>query len=203
VLANGAFSQTHSGTTDRVALDHEVVAIGNDLVFLPYARRFPDGLSLYPQLSGSYRVGGISSNGQFALRNSTWCAGALAGGYVIPAVLGNDLLLYSVQDGNDYGSPLSFSRLVLGGWAQLSTFQQPSNFIPYACWGQLKTKYELPEGFFSRGWSEIVPTANGTLMHNPDDGATVVGSFNADGTFSQLSYNLLDVGYWKVINMTE
>src|SRR5262245_17127291 len=44
VLANGAFSQTHSGATS-VTLDHEVVAIGDDLVFLPYARRFPDGRS--------------------------------------------------------------------------------------------------------------------------------------------------------------
>jgi hypothetical protein len=208
VLANGTFSQTHSGIADKSPIYGfrcEVVAIGNDLVFLSYAR---EGLApglLDRQFSGHHIVGGISNNGQFARRNSTWCAAALAGGYIIPVVLGNDLLLYSVWDGNDYGYglPWHFSRLVLGGWAQLSTFQQPSDFIPYACWGQLKTKYELPEGFFSRGWSRIVPTANGTLMHNPDDGATVVGSFNADGTFSQLSYNLLDVGYTKVINLTE
>jgi hypothetical protein len=206
VLASGAFSQTHNGIADIASgesMSYEVVAIGNDLVFLPYARNALQPGLLHKQFSGHYSVGGISSNGQFTRRNSTWCAAALAGGHIIPVVLGNDLLLYSVWDGNDYGSTSSFSRVALGGWAQLSTFQQPSNFIPYACWGQLKTKYELPEGFFSRGWSRIVPTANGTLMHNPDDGATVVGSFNADGTFSQLSYNLLDVGYAKVINLTE
>jgi hypothetical protein len=205
ILSNGIFLQTHSGSIN-VGLGNNVIAIGSDLVFMPYPYLGLAGYSLYPQVSGRHRVGGIDSNGQFELRNSTWCAAALAGGNIIPVVLGNDLLLYSVQDG---GSPSPypyenlFSRLVLGGWAQINTFQQPSDFTPYACWGQLKTKYEFPEGFFSRGWSKILPTANGVLMHNPGDGAIVVGSFNADGAFSQISYNLIDTGYTMVIKMTE
>lgn len=204
ILPNGVFSQTHSGNTD-IPFWYDVMSVGNDLVFLAYARDVL-GLSLYPQISGEYRVGGVDSNGIFELRNRTWCASSLAGGNVIPVALGNSLLLYSVWDAwspSPTSYPQPFTRSVLGGWAQINTFQPPSDLIPYACWGQLETKSEFPEGFFSRGWSKIVHTVNGTLMHNPDDGATVVGSFNADGTFSQLSYNLVDTGYTMLIKMTE
>jgi hypothetical protein len=204
ILSNGIFSQTHSGFIN-VGMGNNVVAIGNDLVLLAYARD-PLGLSLYPQISGEYRVGGVDSNGILELRNRTWCASSLAGGNVIPVALGNSLLLYAVWDAwnpSPTSYPQPFTRSVLGGWAQINTFQPPSDLIPYDCWGQLETKSEFPEGFFSRGWSKIVHTVNGTLMHNPDDGATVVGSFNADGTFSQLSYNLVDTGYTMLIKMTE
>jgi hypothetical protein len=202
ILPNGTFLQTHSGNTADVVMEQNVVAIGNDLLFLPYAR-YVYG-SLWPQLSGAYRVGGINSSSKLDLRNRTWCGATLAGGFVIPIVLGNDLLLYSVEDGySPQGGHANFTRLILGGWAQINTFEQSSDFIPSACWGQLKTKYEFSEGFLSRGWSRIVHTANGTLMHNPIDGATVVGSFSADGTFSQLSYNLIDAGYTTVIKMAE
>jgi hypothetical protein len=94
---------------------------------------------------------------------------------------------------------------VNAGWASVSTFRPPSNYLNSSCWGKLRIKQEYPEGSFAAGWSKILYTANGTFFHNTDTGAAMVGSFDSDGNFTLLQDlpSWLDPGYTHVINVTE
>jgi hypothetical protein len=202
IQPNGVFVQTDSKILDGGWRETEVYAVGNDLIFFDYAHDFWGEL-LYPQLSGRYRVGEANGSGQLTLRSEE-CSPELAGGVVIPAVLGNSLLLYAAQDTPEYHQ-FSYTRKVQAGWALVAAFRQPSYYLNPSCWGKLRIKQEYQEGSFAARWEKIVHTSNGVFFHSPSTGAAMVGQFDAYGNFTQ-THDLpdwLEAGYWQVINVTD
>ena len=210
IQPNGAFVQTYSSTLAGQWLENEVIAVGNDLVFLAYAHYvhvFPE--TTFNHVTGRYRVGGITSSGQFALR-SELCSPALAGGFLVPTVIGNDLFLYAAEDtvfSPDDPSLFtdSFTRLVQSGWGMVASFGGSGIFYPNpSCRGKLIIKQEHSEGSFGNGY-KIISTANGIFFYHPTFGSVRVGSFDVDGNFieTQNIPNWLDPGYRMVVNVTD
>ena len=212
IQPNGAFVQTYSGIVEFPIAEHEVIAVGNDLIFMRYAT-FASNIQFYsylrsdlPRLDGAYRLGGISSSGQFALK-STLCSPALAGGYLVPTVIGNDVFLYVAEDGAfPFDSFFGFTNLKQSGWAMVASFGGSGYFYPdRSCRGKLIIKQEHPEGSFAAGWHNIVNTANGIFFHNPNNGSVMVGSLDVNGNFTETQNipNWLDPGYSMVVNVTD
>ncbi len=203
IQPNGVFTQTDSEENISGSLENEVLALGNDLIIFGYARDIT-GIPLYPQLSGHYRVGSVNSFGQFELRGEE-CSPQLAGGYIIPAVLGNNLFLYAANDTPQNQVPGTYVRTVNAGWALVGAFRQPSYYLNPSCWGKLQIKQEYQGGSFAAGWEKIVHTSNGVFFHSPSTGAAMVGRFDTYGNFTQ-THDLpdwLEAGHSHVINVTD
>jgi len=201
IQPNGVFVQTYSTSLPVLWLGTQIVALGNDLVFLPYA--YWTSISLFPQLSGQQQVGTVTSAGQFTLRSSD-CSPDLAGGYVIPAVIGSDLFLYAQAD-TPSGDYTVYRRRVQAGWAAVGTISSGNIYLDPACRGKLSVKREYPGGSFSPGWDQIVYTTNGVFFYNSSNADAAVGSFDAAGNFTQTQslYNQLNGGYKFVVNITD
>lgn len=208
IQSNGSFVQTYGQNLGYFWSVDKAIAVGNDLLLFDYARDFY-GTALIGASgglwSGRYRVGGVNSSGQFALR-SEGCSPQLAGGYIIPAVLGNNLFLYAAQDTPEdtYPAPI-YVRRVQAGWAMISAFRPANNFTNPDCWGKLAIKQEHPAGTFASGWNKIVYTANGVFFYDVYTGATLVGQFDATGGFTP-THDLpawFEAGYSHIINVTD